>query len=129
MIKMEKYLEKIRESLDVRCLQDKFYKDTIIVQLFDRDMLPLVPENEQDGFMEKILEVERTIVSPIMNELKKEFLYALIDKRTLLTMETKIKCEIGKFLPDTTNGYKRYIQYIFDSKFKGKEIQLSLNLG
>ena len=126
---MEKYLEKIRESLDVHCLQDDIRKDSVVVQLFDRDMLPLVPENEQDGFMKKILEVEETILLPILNELKKEFLWALIDKRTLLTMETKIKCEIGKFLPDTTNGYIRYIQYIFDSKLKGKEIQLSLNLG
>lgn len=126
---MEEYLVKIRESLDVRCLEDKLVKSSILIQLFDRKMIELVPESERDGFTEKMLEVEDIVLSPVMDELKNEFLYAMIDKNILNTMETKIKCRLGQFYPTSTNAYMRYIHYIFDSKFKGTEIQLSLNLG
>lgn len=125
------YIEKIRESLEVFCMTNEDVRKDIIVQLLDRDMLEIVPEEERELVMENILELERTVIPPVKDEIDKEFDYHYIDVNTLFLMELEIKGSLD-FVSyrHGVKGYKRYIQQVFDSQFKGCgiEIQLSFDL-
>ena len=125
------YIEEIRENLEVYCEANFDGMKDINVQLLDRDMLKLVPEEERELVMNNILELERTVIPPVKDEIDREFDYHYIDVNTLFLMEIEIKGSLD-FVSyrNGIKGYKRYIQHMFDSQFEGCgiEIQLAFNL-